>query len=137
MARINDLTIANNAIEVEQIRRERIIDNNRWLEDMIELSKDHAGAINKVLQLSKKQVVSAPKGKKSIARLEQLREILKYGPKAFGELERLLKISTKEMNRMIAKIGFSVYRGILSGRRWPPECLLSLKGRVNTVNSNR
>ena len=46
-----------------------------------------------------------PKGEKTIARVAKIDEVLKSrGPSTLKELERILKISPKEMNRLLAKL---------------------------------
>ena len=50
-----------------------------------------------------------PTGKKSKARVEQLKEILKGGSKTYKELERILKISPKEMNRLVSMLDTRSY----------------------------
>jgi len=47
----------------------------------------------------------APPGSKTAARLEQMKVILKErGSTTFKEMERLLRISPKEMNRLLARV---------------------------------
>lgn len=94
--------------EIVDIRAARKLDNERVndhaeaIEEFDIKINEHAEAINKVWQAAKKQ--SIPKGKKSIARIEQLTEILKGGPRTYGELGRLLKVSPKEMNRLVSML---------------------------------
>jgi hypothetical protein len=46
-----------------------------------------------------------PKGEKTIVRIAKIDEVLKSrGPSTLKELERILKISPKEMNRLLAKL---------------------------------
>jgi hypothetical protein len=100
--------------EIVDIRGARKLDNERvndhaeWLTDLEKKVNDHADAINKVWQATKK--TQAPlTGKKSKVRVEQLREILRNGPKSYKELERLLGISPKEMNRLISRLDSRSY----------------------------
>ena len=49
--------------------------------------------------------IAPPKGEKTIARVAKIDEVLKSrGPSTLKELERILKISPKEMNRLLAKM---------------------------------
>ena len=99
--------------EIVDIRETQIVDRKcvkelevdlREAQDLID---QHAEAINKVWQASKKVRVAT--GKKSTARIEQLKEILKAGPKSYKELERLLDISPKEMNRLVSMMDSRSY----------------------------
>lgn len=63
----------------------------------------------------------APPGEKTIARIEQIKSILKSrGATSFGELERILKISPREMLRLTKRIDlryFEVTRRPGDGRQ--------------------
>jgi DNA repair exonuclease SbcCD ATPase subunit len=94
--------------EIVDIRNGQIVDR-KYVNDLTEelgevqdLINQHAEAINKIHQATKR--VQAPTGKKSKARVEQLKEILRCGSKTYKELERLLDISPKEMNRLVAML---------------------------------
>ena len=51
-----------------------------------------------------------PKGEKTIARVAKIDEVLKSrGPTTLKEMERILKISPKEMNRLLAKLDMRRY----------------------------
>jgi hypothetical protein len=53
---------------------------------------------------------SAPQGEKTLARISKIDEVLKSrGPTTLGEMERILKISPKEMNRLLAKLDMRRY----------------------------
>ncbi len=99
--------------EIVDIRNAQKVDR-KYVNDLVEelgeaqeLIDQHADAINKVWQATKKGRM--PTGKKSKARVEQLKEILKGGPKTYKELERILKISPKEMNRLVSMLDTRSY----------------------------
>jgi len=51
-----------------------------------------------------------PRGEKTIARIAKIDEVLKArGPTTLKEMERILKISPKEMNRLLAKLDMRRY----------------------------
>lgn len=106
--RINELLA-----EIVDIRNAQKVDR-KYVNDLVEelgeaqeLIDQHADAINKVWQATKKGRM--PTGKKSKARVEQLKEILKGGSKTYKELERILKISPKEMNRLVSMLDTRSY----------------------------
>ena len=69
---------------------------------------NHAEAINKVWNISKRSVV--PKGQKTNQRLEKLDQILKTnGARTLDQLETDLGISTQEMSRLLAKLDMRRY----------------------------
>lgn len=69
---------------------------------------NHAEAINKVWNISKRSVV--PKGQKTTQRLEKLDQILKTnGARTLGQLETDLGISPQEMSRLLAKLDMRRY----------------------------
>jgi predicted HTH transcriptional regulator len=69
---------------------------------------NHAEAINKVWNISKRSVV--PKGQKTNQRLEKLDQILKTnGARTLGQLETDLGISPQEMSRLLAKLDMRRY----------------------------
>ncbi len=99
--------------EIVDIRNAQKVDR-KYVNDLVEelgeaqeLIDQHADAINKVWQATKKGRM--PTGKKSKARVEQLKEILKGGAKTYKELERILKISPKEMNRLVSMLDTRSY----------------------------
>jgi len=99
--------------EIVDIRNAQKVDR-KYVNDFVEelgeaqeLIDQHADAINKVWQATKKGRM--PTGKKSKARVEQLKEILKGGAKTYKELERILKISPKEMNRLVSMLDTRSY----------------------------
>lgn len=99
--------------EIVDIRNAQNVDR-KYVNDLVEelgeaqeLIDQHADAINKVWQSTKKGRM--PTGKKSKARVEQLKEILKGGSKTYKELERILKISPKEMNRLVSMLDTRSY----------------------------
>lgn len=99
--------------EIVDIRNAQKVDR-KYVNDLVEelgeaqeLIDQHAEAINKVWQATKKGRM--PTGKKSKARVEQLKEILKGGSKTYKELERILKISPKEMNRLVSMLDTRSY----------------------------
>ena len=99
--------------KIVDISKNQTVDSNfvkDLEEDMTEaqnLLNQHAEAINKIWQLSKKQRTAT--GKKSVARIEQIKDILKAGPRTYKELERLLGVSAKEMNRLISMMDARQY----------------------------
>ncbi len=92
---------------VQNVDRKYVNDLAEELGEAQELIDQHAEAINKVWQVTKKGRI--PTGKKSKARVEQLKEILKGGSKTYKELERILKISPKEMNRLVSMLDTRSY----------------------------
>lgn len=88
-------------VELTDIRDARRFDKNR-LEDLSAWLEDLQAAVDK---LAKRPTA----GKKSQARIAKLKEILKAGPKSYGELERLLEISPKEMNRLVSMLDSRSY----------------------------
>lgn len=57
-----------------------------------------------------KTPVEEPKGTKTLARVKKIDEVLKArGSTTFKELERILKISSKEMNRLLARLDMRRY----------------------------
>lgn len=92
---------------VQNVDRRYVKDLAEELGEAQELIDQHAEAINKVWQVTKKGRI--PTGKKSKARVEQLKEILKGGSKTYKELERILKISPKEMNRLVSMLDTRSY----------------------------
>lgn len=93
--------------DVQNVDRKYVKDLAEELGEAQELIDQHAEAINKVWQATKKGRM--PTGKKSKARVEQLKEILKSGSKTYKELERILKISPKEMNRLVSMLDTRSY----------------------------
>ena len=77
------------------------------LDEVRDLIDQHAEAINTVWKAIRKAPV--PTGKKSLARIEKLKEILKAGPKSYKELERILDVSPKEMNRLVSMLDTRSY----------------------------
>lgn len=94
--------------DARKLDNERVKDHAEWLTDLEEKVNEHADAINKVWQATKK-TQSPLIGKKSKVRVEQLKEILRNGPKSYKELERLLGISPKEMNRLVSRLDSRSY----------------------------
>jgi len=57
-----------------------------------------------------KTPVEEPKGTKTVARVKKIDEVLKArGSTTFKELERILRISPKEMNRLLARLDMRRY----------------------------
>jgi DNA repair exonuclease SbcCD ATPase subunit len=99
--------------EIVDIRDKKTVDKEtvnemrKDLDEALDLIDQHAEAINKVWKATKKAPV--PTGKKTLARIEKLKEILRRGPKTYKELERLLGISPKEMNRLVSRLDSRSY----------------------------
>jgi chromosome segregation ATPase len=99
--------------EIVDIRENKTVDKGAVneirndLDEALNLIDQHAEAINKVWKATKKAPV--PTGKKTLARIEKLKEILRRGPKTYKELERLLDISPKEMNRLVSRLDSRSY----------------------------
>ncbi len=94
---------------IGKLRAERIVDNKRvnelaeTVDNVIDKINEHAGLINKVWQTSKKSPAQ-PKGEKTLKRIQDLEATLRSGPKTYQEIERILKITPKEMNRLVSKL---------------------------------
>jgi DNA-binding MarR family transcriptional regulator len=74
---------------------------DRLRDDFAGLQVDHA---QRIIALEKSKNL-LPSGKKTIARISMIEEILiARGSTTFKELERLLKISPGEMTRLISKL---------------------------------
>ncbi len=93
--------------EARKLDKDCVNDLATDVDKIIDKINEHADDINKVWQATKKP--TQPKGKKTLARIEQVKEILKSGPRTFKDLERLLKISPKEMNRLVSKLDTRCY----------------------------
>ncbi len=102
-------------IAIAEVRNRQNVDrkNINELEDIVtevcQKIGEHAALINKVSQAVKKNY-SEPRGRKTIERLEKLTEILKSGPRTFGEVEKQLKITPKEMNRLVSKLDMRKFK---------------------------
>jgi DNA repair exonuclease SbcCD ATPase subunit len=89
------------------VDKETVNDMRKDLDEALGLIDQHAEAINKVWKATRK--APSPTGKKTLARIEKLKEILRRGPKTYKELERLLGISPKEMNRLVSRLDSRSY----------------------------
>jgi len=98
------------ALERENKRQQtRITELENIQDDHTKTINDHAEAINKVWNISKRAVV--PKGQKTKQRLEKLDQILKTnGSRTLSQLEVDLKISPQQMSGLIAKLDMRRYR---------------------------
>jgi DNA repair exonuclease SbcCD ATPase subunit len=106
--RIGELLAAIVDIQsVQNVDRKYVNGLMEELGEVQELITQHAEAINKIHQATRK--IHTPNGKKSKARVDQLKEILKGGSKTYKEIERLLKISPKEMNRLVSMLDTRSY----------------------------
>ena len=92
-------TAHSTLLDVHSKRLSSLSDTQDEICDKID---EHAEAINKVWKATKK--ASVPQGEVTLARIRQLKEILSHGPRTYRDLERLLKISPKEMNRLVSKL---------------------------------
>jgi DNA repair exonuclease SbcCD ATPase subunit len=92
---------------VQNVDRKYVNNLVEELGEIQDVIAQHAEAINKIHQATRK--IHAPNGKKSKARVDQLKEILKGGSKTYKDLERLLKISPKEMNRLVSMLDTRSY----------------------------
>ncbi len=92
---------------LQNVDRKHVNDLAEQLAEVQDLINQHAESINKIWQAAKK--TRTPTGKKSLARVEKMKEILKSGPKTYKELERLLDISPKEMNRLVTMLDTRSY----------------------------
>lgn len=118
--------------DAKKLDKERVNDLADWQAEAEKVLDQHADGLNKIWQATKKAAI-APKGKKTVARIEQLKEILKTGPRTFTELEKLLKISPKEMNRLVGRLDSREYEIFFrsgDGR----QKVLRLRRRINNVN---
>lgn len=94
--------------EVAQLREDREKDRQEMrlqghrIDDAFEAISD----IDNILaKLTKNPATTPPApGSKTEDRISQLKTILKSGPRTFGELERLLKISPREMLRITKRL---------------------------------
>jgi hypothetical protein len=117
------------ALERENKRQQtRITELENIQDDHTKTINDHAEAINKVWNISKRAVV--PKGQKTKQRLEKLDQILKTnGSRTLSQLEVDLKISPQQMSGLIAKLDMRRYRlftRVGKGR----EKVLALRSRI-------
>lgn len=106
--RIGELLAAIVDIQnIQNVDRKYVNNLVEELGEVQDVITQHAEAINKIHQATRK--IHVPNGKKSKARVEQLKEILKGGSKTYKDLERLLKISPKEMNRLVSMLDTRSY----------------------------
>lgn len=90
------------------LQQTRITELEEIQDDHTKTINNHAEAINKVWNISKRSVV--PKGQKTNQRLEKLDQILKTnGARTLGQLETDLGISPQEMSRLLAKLDMRRY----------------------------
>jgi chromosome segregation ATPase len=130
--------------EIEALRASIAAQKDRILDLEIQQGKDfdelankineHSESINKCWQARKD--APAPKGDKTIARIESLKSIMKAkgGSISFGEAEKLLKIHPNQMTALVEKLdrrSFEVFTRSGDKR----QRVLRLKAQiVNTVN---
>ncbi len=94
---------------ISELKEDRKFDNNRVnelaenVDNIVDKINEHAESINKVWQAAKKSP-GQPRGEKTLKRIDELETILKSGPRTYQEIERLLKITPKEMNRLVSKL---------------------------------
>ena len=97
------------------LQQTRITELEEIQDDHTKTINNHAEAINKVWNISKRSVV--PKGQKTNQRLEKLDQILKTnGARTLGQLETDLGISPQEMSRLLAKLDMRRYNLPLPGK---------------------
>lgn len=89
---------------------ERIETLEKKQDEIIEKLNEHAENINTVWNVSKR--ISAPKGQKTLQRLEKLNQVLKDRPSrglTLTELERELDVSSQQMSLLISKLDKRIY----------------------------
>jgi len=92
---------ASNEALIEDLRRQQERDHERVL---VEVAHDRQRLATLEARPARAEAPPAPPGSKTAARLEQMRTILTdRGSTTFKEMERLLRISPKEMNRILAR----------------------------------
>jgi len=83
--------------------RNRVNELELTQDKLIDKINEHAENINTVWKLTKRP--PAPKGQKTLQRLEKLDQILKErGPRTLGQLGEELKLSSSEISRLIGKL---------------------------------
>lgn len=110
LAKNRIVELENKIVDISKsqtVDRNFVKDLDEQLAEAQDLIDQHADAINKIWQLCKKP--RAATGKKSVARIERIKDILKSGPRTYKELERLLGVSAKEMNRLVSMMDARQY----------------------------
>ena len=105
------------------------------LQDMKTLSHDISDAFTAIDELDRKIARSgfptAPRGKKTLARINKIDEILKArGSTTLKELERILKIRPQEMSRIVARLDKRHYEIFLRDGN-EREKVLKLKAQIS------
>lgn len=99
---LSDLEARINALEA----RSTVIEAHEEA-DIIHLANGQAEDRKRISALEHQSRIqpTTPLGEKTVARIDQIKSILKSrGPTSFGELERILKISPREMLRITKKL---------------------------------
>jgi anion-transporting ArsA/GET3 family ATPase len=71
-------------------------------DEIVDKLDEHAEALNKVWKGMRRN--QTPKGSKTPERISRMKEILSNGARTFKEMEKLLGVSPKEMNRLVSKV---------------------------------
>ena len=97
--------------EIAALRLKLTSQEQRQEEDTTRLCVDICQDRRRISALEQRPAPSAPpRGEKTIARIAKIEEVLKSrGPTTLKEMERILKISPKEMNRLLAKLDMRRY----------------------------
>ena len=110
------------------LQQTRITELEEIQDDHTKTINNHAEAINKVWNISKRSVV--PKGQKTNQRLEKLDQILKTnGARTLGQLETDLGISPQEMSRLLAKLDMRRYN-LFTRERERREKILKIRSQI-------
>jgi hypothetical protein len=87
------------------------------------------------LEANSRKIPMIPKGAKTEARLKKLEEILREkGSCSYRELERLLRISPKEMNRLVSRLDNREYE-VFTRNGDDRQKVLRKKVQINAVNN--
>lgn len=120
--------IVKQAGEIQSLKG-RVLELELQNDELIAKINEHAENINTVWKLTK--TPPAPKGQKTLQRLEKLDQTLKErGPRTIGQLKEDLKISSSEMTRLIAKLDNRKYK--ISARPGDErEKVIRLRAQIN------
>ena len=120
--------VVKQASEIQSLKT-RVLELELQNDELVAKINEHAKNINTVWSLTKHP--PAPKGQKTLQRLEKLDQILKErGPRTIGQLKEDLKISSSEMTRLIAKLDNRKYK--ISNRPGDErEKVVRLRAQIN------
>ncbi len=105
-------TVASQDNELATVRLKLVSLETLQEQDTTRICLDIAQDRRRLASLENKPstTTASPRGEKTIARIEKIEEVLKSrGPTSLRQMEHILKISPKEMNRLIEKLDMRRY----------------------------